>query len=431
MMVEADMATRNRELMCLIGDEVAGRLWQDEAGLAHFAYEESYDGIPLSLSLPVSNRTYRQTEVVPYLMGLLPDSAEVRRDAAREFGVSPNNPVAMLAHMGLDCPGGVQFCWPDHKAEVLDRQGSYAPLSDADIADRLRMLRVDSSASWVAEDEHWSLGGNQGKFALAWHKGAWCSCEGAAATTHIFKNGVIGFALQALNEFVCMRLADACGLPTADVAYRAFEDEPALIVSRYDRTASPDGTIRRLHQEDFCQALGVPPSQKYTADGGPTVADCIKLLASTKEAELNILAFTQMLFFNCLIGAPDAHAKNYSLLLGRGRDALVAPMYDVASGLAYEGMRRKGRLAMAIGGENCFARVGRGAVKTYAAVAHEACEGVTEETCLAIMSRLAKEIPGRLASVFDEYASVPGMDELRSHLEQPVVENCEATLRLL
>ena len=106
-------------------------------------------------------------------------------------------------------------------------------------------------------------------------------------------------------------------------------------------------------------------------------------------------------------------------------------MYDVASGLAYEGMRRKGRLAMAIGGENRFARVGRGAVKTYAAVAHEACEDVTEETCLAIMGRLATEIPGCLASVFDEHASVPGMDELRSHLEQPVVENCETTLRLL
>lgn len=425
------MTTRSRELLCLIGDRAAGRLWQDKAGLVCFAYEESYDDIPLSFSLPVSNRIYKQAEVAPYLMGLLPDNAEVRRDAAREFGVSPNNPVAMLAHMGLDCPGGVQFCEPDHKARVLGRHGSYKPLSDATIAARLRTLRVDSSASWVAEDEHWSLGGNQGKFALAWREGAWCSCEGAAATTHIFKNGVLGYALQALNEFVCMKLADACGIPTAGVDYQLFEDEPALIVSRYDRAVSPDGTVRRLHQEDFCQALGVTPSQKYTADGGPTVADCIRLLASTREDELNILAFTQMLFFNCLIGAPDAHAKNYSLLLGSGHNALIAPMYDVASGLAYEGMRRKGRLAMAIGGENRFGRVGRTAIKTYAAAAHAACMDVTEETCLAIMSRLAEEIPSRLASVFDEHADIPGMDKLRSHLERPIIENCEATLRLL
>ena len=194
----------------------------------------------------------------------------------------------------------------------------------------------------MGSEESWSLGGNQGKFALGLHDESWCECIGAAATTHIFKNGVVGFKLQALNEYVCMKTAARSGINAAGVEYRFFEDEPALIVSRYDRVLDASGQIARLHQEDFCQALGVMPNRKYTAEGGPTTHDVLRLLCSTRNAHLNLLLFTQMLFYNCLIGAPDAHAKNYSLILGSGRNAVLAPMYDVASGLAYENLRRKG-----------------------------------------------------------------------------------------
>lgn len=421
-----------RMLSCLVKGALAGQLVQDEAGLISFVYSPTYAGPPLSLSLPVSNRIFRQREVVPYLLGLLPDNDTVRKEMALEFGVSPNNPVALLANMGLDCPGAVQFCAPEEIDEVRAREGELRPLSDAQIAQRLRSLRADSSESWLSEDEHWSLGGNQGKFALALHDGRWCSCEGSAPTTHIFKPGVRGFRLQALNEFVCMRLADACGIPAAPVDYRLFEDEPAIIVSRYDRVSDARGHVIRLHQEDFCQALGVPPAQKYTADGGPAVADCVALLARTADARINLVAFTRMLLFNCLIGAPDAHAKNYSLLLGPGRgEALLAPMYDVASGLAYEGMRRKGRLAMAVGGENRFGRVGRGAVERYAGLPGMAENGIDAAVCLGIMHELAEVVPDRLAGVFDDSVGLPGITELREHLEKHIAETCADTLRQL
>ena len=116
----------------------------------------------------------------------------------------------------------------------------------------------------------------------------------------IFKNGVVGFKLQALNEFVCMKTAERAGVPTAHVDYRLFEDEPALIIERYDRTIGEDGTILRAHQEDLCQALGVMPFQKYTADGGPAVHDVLTLLGTTPAARLNMLLFTLMLFFSYL-----------------------------------------------------------------------------------------------------------------------------------
>lgn len=420
-------------LRALICGKPAGTLTQDEQGLIHFSYEVGYAGPPLSLSMPIANRTYHQDVVRPYLFGLLPDSEQQRRAIAEEYEVRPNNPVALLAHIGLDCPGGVQFCREDQLEQVLARAGEYRPLTDHEIAQHLKAIREDRDATWMGQEESWSLGGNQGKFALGYRDGTWCSCLGSAPTTHIFKNGVIGFKMQALNEYVCMKTAERSSIGTASVSYRMFEDEPALIIERYDRTDDGDGAIKRLHQEDLCQALSVMPNQKYTADGGPAAHDVLRLLARTTHADYNLLAFTQMLFYNYLIGAPDAHAKNYSLLLGAGSNAVLARMYDVASGLAYDRLRRKGRLAMAIGGENRFGRVGSGAIERYVKNGGAEDLGLTVDACTAIMCDLAMEVPISLAEVFDEAQNegIPGAEELREHLEPHIRAHCETTLKLL
>lgn len=418
-------------LRTIICGTPAGTLWQDAQGLVHFKYDEGYHGAPLSLALPICNRTYHQQALLPFLFGLLPDSEQQRKAIARDFGISPNNPVTMLDRIGLDCQGGVQFCREERVDDVLARTGEYRPLTDHEIALRLKAIRSDDEATWVGEEESWSLGGNQGKFALGLRDGAWCSCIGSAPTTHIFKNGVVGFKLQALNEFVCMKTAERAGVPTAHVDYRLFEDEPALIIERYDRTIGEDGTILRAHQEDLCQALGVMPFQKYTADGGPAARDVLTLLGTAPAARLNILLFTLMLYFNYLIGGTDAHAKNYSLLLGTEHNVALARMYDVASGFAYDRLRRHGRLAMAIGGENRFGRVGSGALERYAQSGPFEQFGLGVASCRALMMDLAQEIPISLAEIFDEYAAIPGMDELRERLEPPIIENCERTLELL
>lgn len=427
------------ELFVIIEGAPAGVLRQDSSGRVFFRYADGYRGTPLSLSLPIANKEYGQDVVRPYLFGLLPDSEEQRRAVASEYGGRPNNPVAMLAHMGLDCPGAVQFCHADEHSleEAILRPGSYEPLSRTAVAKRLRGLRDHAEDSWLANGEHWSLGGNQGKFALARRGDSWCSCLGSAATTHIFKNGVLGYKLQALNEFVCMRTARACGIDAAEVAYELFEDEPALVVRRYDRIER-DGSVMRLHFEDVCQALSVMPNMKYTADGGPTTYDVLSLLAKTgDEASYNLRSFTEQLFFNCLAGAPDAHAKNYSLGLSGNGVVKLAPMYDVASALAYQGMERTGRLAMAIGGENRFGRVGRGAIGRYAgahdtklATALDEC-GITQSTCIECMAQLAQRVPMAMERVFEDEVGLPGLDELRTHLLEPVQRNCARTLALL
>ena len=423
--------TATDRLCVLIAGKVAGEAAQSDNGKLTFTYEDGYSGIPLSLSMPVSNRVFSDKAVRPYLFGLLPDDKAVRTNIARQFEASASNPLALLAHIGLDCPGAVQLCRKEDLAQVLARPKSYVALSDADIAGRLKNLRASYDDPWMGRDEHWSLGGNQGKFALALRDGAWCECQGAAPTTHIFKNGIAGYRLQALNEYICMRLAQRCGLPSAYVEYRVFEDEPAIIVSRYDRLIDADGDVVRLHQEDLCQALGVMPDQKYTSDGGPNASDVLRLLASTPHAADNIALFAQMLFFNCLIGAPDAHAKNYSLILTPGPDALVAPLYDVASGLAYDTLRRKGRLAMSIGGENRFGRMSGNALERFTRNGGIDELGFDRAWCLETMAGLANMIIDRLGDVFDEAAAIPGRDELRDRLERPIADNCRTILAQL
>lgn len=419
------MSERKR-LAVYIAGVLAGNLYRDARGEETFEYEANYAGVPLSLSMPLSAKSYGRDKVRPYLFGLLPDDRETRRRLGLRYGVSGENPLALLEHIGLDCPGAVQIC-PVDSPELLDRGETLVPLSDADIAARLSDLNSrEAIASWILEDEHWSLGGTQNKFALRRLGGEWFQCGGSAATTHIIKPGITRLKYQALDEYACMLLAKTVGLPCADVDYCRFLEEPAIVVSRFDRLSLPDGTVVRIHQEDMCQALSVMPDHKYTFEGGPAAADILVLLrkaGGTREA----LAFVGMLFYNYLIGASDAHAKNYSVLLGSDGGASLAPLYDVASILPYDSLiHMEARAAMGIGGENRFGRVGKRAIRRFA----EQNE-LDEELCLNVMGNLAERIICNADRVHDNVARLPGGDELGERLFPPIEHLCTSTLAQL
>ncbi len=423
----------SRSLDVLIAGAHAGTLTQDEAGALSFSYLRDYRGVPLSSAMRLSTQTYRDKTVRPYLWGLLPEDSATRERVASDAGISPNNPFALLAVIGLDCPGAVQFCLPGVDSF---REERLVPIGEHEIAQRLRLSRKEGS-SWLTESEHWSLGGQQSKFALAKQSGKWFSCEGAAATTHIFKSGVRGFSHQALNEYVCMRLAAACGIDSALVEYLEFDSddggiEPAIVVERYDRVHAKGG-IARLHQEDFCQALGCLPQNKYTMYGGPGCVESIGLLQSTGvEAGANVAKFLQMLFFNYLIAATDAHAKNYSLMLSPDGAHRLAPMYDVASIAPYvdaaDWQRKPPKLAMPIGGENRAGCVSAGNIGRMAEACGLADMGITAEGCINLMTLYADMIPVKLEAVFDELEktnSAGAATELKTHMLEPIAELCE------
>ena len=421
-----------KELEVIISSDKAGVLTQNTDGSLSFQYFRNYRGVPLSSAIPLSTQMYGDKIVRPYLWGLLPEDSNTRKLVAAEAQISYNNPFSLLSVIGFDCPGAVQFC--KHDTQDINKE-RLIPVSESDIALRLAQSHNDES-SWIADNEHWSLGGQQNKFALRKHNDEWFACEGASATTHILKSGVRGLAHQALNEYICMRLAAECGINIAEVDYAEFEGEDgietAIIVKRYDRLITEQSVIR-LHQEDFCQALGCLPDNKYAMYGGPTSSDVIQLLASTgTAAKSNVASFLQMLFFNYLIAATDGHAKNYSLMLNANGDHRLAPMYDVASIAPYfantQWSLKPSRLAMSIGGEN---RIG------YLTINHlhkfvEQCGleemGITGEGCRNLIMRYAGLIPRKLAGMFDELEdtqSALAARELRPYMEEPIAALCK------
>lgn len=345
-------------LIVVLDKAVAGTLVRLNGGKLRFDYSDDYRELPgatpLSLSMPVQVRSHPDSVVTPWLWGLLPDNDLVLARWARDFHVSASSPFSLLSTpVGEDCAGAVRFARPDQVDSVLRRSGEVAWLTDDDVAERLRELRKDSTA-WLGTSfsGQFSLAGAQAKTALIFQRGRWGVPSGSTPTTHILKPAVAGFDDHDLNEHLCLDAARRAGLLAVRTRVARFGDESAVVVDRYDRQEKASGVLR-VHQEDLCQALGVPPSRKYQNEGGPGPADIAGVLRRAmppRVADDAVLRFADALIWNWLIAGTDAHAKNYSLLLARDQVRL-APLYDVASALPYGNHEKKLRLAMKIGGD--------------------------------------------------------------------------------
>lgn len=426
------------ELEVHISGEFAGILAQAEDGRLSFRYERCYRGAPLSSTMPLSTSVYGDKRIRPYLSCLLPDSEDARKAVAREHRVSPENPFSMLGVIGLDCSGAVQF---RPRGLGAARDSRLVPQGELEIARRLSAGK-ERESGWISGGERWSLAGQQAKFALRRKGGAWYSCEGDEATTHIFKSGVAHLRSQALDEYVCMRLAKRCGIPAAEVSYEEFEGEegpePAIVIERYDRVVAGE-EVARIHQEDMCQALGFPPSKKYAFEGGPSSADVMRRVTSfPMVGRENAARFLQMLFFNYLILGHDAHARNYSIILRPDGAHPLAPMYDVASGIPYVEPRllevKPPKLAMSIGGENRPGRVSLENLEQLVSSCSLERFGIRAEGCADLISAYANAIPDELAKIFDELettACAGAARELRTRMEAPLAWLCERSKKNL
>lgn len=343
-------------LVVLLGDAIAGELTRSRDGRLAFAYADDYrartEPTPVSLSMPPSVRRHPDSVVTPWLWGLLPDSEAVLDRWSRRFHVSLASPFGLLASpVGLDCAGAVAFVPPDRVREHLDHRGDIRWLSEDEVGQRLAELRSDAAA-WLGSDfaGRFSLAGAQAKTALFHDGSRWGLPVGRAASTHILKPAIAGFDDHDLNEHICLQAASAAGLPVVRSEVVTVGGETAILVERYDRLRQLDTTVR-VHQEDVCQALGVPPSAKYQADGGPGPAEVAALLRGSmppRVADAAVRSFADALVWSWVIAATDAHAKNYSLLLA-GTSVRLAPLYDIASALPYGVHERRLKLAMKLG----------------------------------------------------------------------------------
>jgi serine/threonine-protein kinase HipA len=328
-----------------------GRLSSEKARL-HFAYgaEAVADQEPaLSVRLPPAGAPYEHEAASPYFANLLPED-EYRRLLARTLGISERNVAGLLGAIGGECAGAVAI-WPDDEHPPLDPE--YVPLGDAG-ARRLFEATDALARMRIVREGRLSLAGGMEKLGLRLREGQWLRGRAGAPTTHILKWAPPELPDLNFNELFCLELLRAALLPVAE-AFLVGGGTPVLAVVRFDRRIHSDDTVDAIHQEDFCQALGVEPESKYQADGGPDFAQCAEVIrrhCAVPARELGQLL--RWAIANYLVGNGDAHGKNLALLYAP--DGLrLAPFYDVASTLAYDGLSRK--LAMAIGGEYRFAWV--------------------------------------------------------------------------
>lgn len=351
-------------LAVYLGGVRAGTLTRVDGGRITFEYDERYrrsaHPTPLSLSLPLARPAHGPDVVEPWVDNLLPDNDDVRQRWAASFGERRPTAFNLLRHTGQDCAGAVQIAPVDVELNT-HRERTY--LNESQIAAHLRQLRADD-ASWSFErlGGRWSLGGQQGKFALGRDEAGWYLPVGREPSTHIFKIGVASLARSDLAEYVTMRAARHLGLTVAPVALEQFEDQAAVVVTRFDRRRVSTGKVRRLHQEDMCQAMGLWRASKYESDGGPSASDvsrCIESAADPGRRESGLQLFAQAAVFNWVTAGTDAHAKNYGLLHAGSRRAL-APLYDLLSAALVMPEREvqfHGKLAMKFGGEYSLRKV--------------------------------------------------------------------------
>ncbi|VWC75730.1 type II toxin-antitoxin system HipA family toxin [Burkholderia contaminans] len=329
-------------------------------------WKQSTVGRPLSLSLPfgVGDAPLRGERINHYFDNLLPDSDVIRRRLAARFGIATTEPFDLLAALGRDCVGAVQLLGEDDVPTGLDRIDG-TPLSDDAVARVLDQASGVVVAAGDDDDFRLSLAGAQEKTALLFHDGRWMRPHGATPTTHILKLplGLVGnkradLTASVENEWLCLAILRAFGLPAANAEIVQFGAYKVLSVERFDRALHRDGGwLLRLPQEDFCQALGVPPHLKYESHRGPGVPDLASLLRRSETAREDLDTLFAALIVFWMLAAPDGHAKNFSLRLLPGGRFRLTPLYDVMSIWPVEGdganqwSWHKAKLAMAVHGK--------------------------------------------------------------------------------
>lgn len=431
------MARRRQriDLWVYLGRRLVGMLRKEASGAVEFRYDEAWlawkNALPVSLSLPLQEDAWRGERVTAVFENLLPDSDTQRRQVAERVGARGTDAVSLLTAIGHDCVGALRFLTTD---ELPTGDGEIAgePLTQEDVEKLLNGLTRAPLGLGPDDAFRISVAGAQEKTALLWHEGRWWKPHGATPTTHLFKppigklpNGP-DLTDSVENEFYCLNLCAAFGLPTARAEMHAFGSTKALVVARFDRRRAADGRLLRLPQEDFCQALGVPPTLKYQSEGGPGLADILTLLrgSDTPAKDQKIVLKAQLLFW--LMGATDGHAKNFSIHLGRNGRFRLTPLYDVLSTQplldAGQIERQHMRLAMSVGDKNRYRMdeiCGRHFLQTAAKaqvpaqLAREAIEEIVAATEPAL-----EQVAASLPQGFPEYIHASISTAIRARLRQ-------------
>ena len=395
-------------------------------GRLNFCYVPGWlsrpDAIALSASLPLQAEPFEDRKTRPFFAGLLPEG-QMRRLIAQQFQVSGQNDFALLVHIGGECAGAVTFLEPGRALPVPTGNDDVQWLSDEEVVAILDELPHRPMLAGK-DGLRLSLAGAQDKLPVVFDGARIALPLNGTPSSHILKSAIQAVEDSVINEGFCMALADAMQLKPAKSKIHAVLDRPFLLVERYDRVVVAPGHRQRLHQEDFCQALGVAPEMKYQNEGGPDLAQCFDLVRSaTRPSAPQILRLFDYVIFNALIGNHDAHAKNFSLLYS-GKTPILAPFYDTLSTAVYSTLTPK--MAMKIGSKYKFSEVQARHWDQFAESV-----GLTKAQAKRRILELAKSLPAMARKL----QSVPGHsfagNAMVERINALIEQRCSLTIRRL
>ena len=337
----------DRQLSVRLYGKHIGILSQDQSGRMGFKYASSAQ-VPLTLSMPLTEQTYDHAVCEAYFGGLLPEGESARLAIGKSFGVNSKNTFSLLKVIGHDCAGAVSLHGleePETETDLIPLKGRV--LKEKDLAIHIREL--PKKPLFIGVDGlRLSLAGAQDKAAICIIEGQVALPKDGSPTTHILKPAIELLESTVQNEYLCLRIAKRMGFNVPHVEMRRADGVPYLLIERYDREIIGD-SLKRIHQEDFCQALGIITAYKYQIEGGPGFKQCFELLKQTSQPAKARTRLAEIAIFNYLVGNTDSHGKNFSLLYKASGGVTLAPFYDILCTQAYPRLTK--RMAMEIGDE--------------------------------------------------------------------------------
>ena len=335
----------SRKLNVYLCGEKNGVLIEDDLLQLTFQYEDNAP--PLSVRLPVRNEIYSHALVYPFFENLTPegDAFEIlTKDHA-----SGNRVFSILDRFGGDCAGAVAF----YENKPNDDDENPREISPSMMAQIIDKLPQDPLLTGIDNPPRLSLAGAQSKCAVYISEGKYFRSTDKFPTTHIIKIANNRFPCLLENELFCMKLARIILSNIPEVELKEVENRQYLEITRYDRYIK-NRNVHRIHQEDFCQALGIVSGKKYQTGGGAKLKICYELINEYSENRFaDIIRFTQWIVFNYLTGNTDAHAKNLSLLHS-DTGIRLAPFYDLLSTEVYPEKTVDHEMAMLINGKGKY-----------------------------------------------------------------------------
>jgi len=402
----------------VVADEVCvGWLRERDDGGLRFAYDASWLAAPrrfaISRSLPLRVPPFEQ-EADRFFGNLLPEGA-VRTAVCRRLGISEDNDAVLLRAIGRECAGALSLV---EDGDDEPRSSSYRPLSDDELA---RWASSGAYAAAVGDELRLSLAGAQDKLGVVVEGETICLPEHGSPSTHLLKLPNRDFAALPENEALVLELARRVGLPVVESRLWTRLPTPLLLVTRFDRHSA--NGVRRLHQEDFCQALGIDRRRKYEAEGGPSFASCLELVRESSVAPLpDSRSLLRWIAFCTVVGNRDNHGKNLAMIRDEAGRWRLAPFYDLVCTTVYGGLSR--RLAMSIGG-----RTDAGNLPSAAWVEEARILGVKPKYVLETVEQITSDVERELPPVADALATQLGSDAAIAAVRRSITKGIRSVRR--